>query len=68
MNKYDAEKAFTMSLSGSTVMFLYLQLYALAKWYFSLKWKYNVLKIAIAFYLISFPELENFRNESKQKM
>ena len=34
MNKYDAEKAFTMSLSGSTVMFLYLQLYALAKWYF----------------------------------
>lgn len=49
---------FTMSLSGSIVMGLYFLLYPLAKRYFPLKWRYNVLKIAIAFYLIPFPELK----------
>lgn len=43
---------FTMSLSGSLVMVLYLILYPLARRYFPLVWRYRVLKMAIFFYLI----------------
>lgn len=45
---------FMMSLSGSMVFLLYVIFYPLAKRYFSLKWKYTILKIAVAFYLIPF--------------
>ena len=45
---------FIMSFSGSTVFLLYVISYPLAKRYFSLKWKYTILKIAVAFYLIPF--------------
>lgn len=46
---------FTMSLAGSTVFLLYILAYPFAKEYFSLKWRYRVLKIAAAFYLLPVP-------------
>ena len=46
---------FVMSLSGTVVFVFYLLLYPLSKRYFSLKWRYNLLKIALMFYLIPFP-------------
>lgn len=45
---------FVMSLSGSVIFLMYIIFYPLAKRYFSLQWKYTVLKIAVAFYLIPF--------------
>ena len=45
---------FVMSLSGSVIFLMYIIFYPLAKRYFSLRWKYTVLKIAAAFYLIPF--------------
>ena len=44
-----------MSLSGSVILLLYLLVSPIAKRYFSLAWRYRVLKIALAFYLIPFP-------------
>ena len=46
---------FTMSLAGSMVFILYILSYPLAEKYFSLKWRYRVLKIAAAFYLLPIP-------------
>ena len=46
---------FTMSLAGSTVFFLYILAYPFAKEYVSLKWRYRLLKIAAAFYLLPVP-------------
>lgn len=46
---------FVMSLSGTVVFVFYLLLYPLSNRYFSLKWRYNLLKIALMFYLIPFP-------------
>lgn len=46
---------FVMSFSGSMILLLYLLTYPIAKRYFSLAWRYCVLKIALAFYLIPFP-------------
>lgn len=47
---------FVMSLSGTVVFALYLLLYPLTKRCFSLKWRYRLLKIAMLFYLVPFPE------------
>lgn len=47
---------FIMSLSGTIVFILYILIYPLAKRYFSLKWRYLMLKIAIVFYLVPFPK------------
>ena len=44
-----------MSLSGSVILLLYLLVSPIAKRYFSLAWRYRILKIALAFYLIPFP-------------
>lgn len=44
-----------MSLSGSVILLLYILLSPIAKRYFSLAWRYRILKIALAFYLIPFP-------------
>lgn len=46
---------FTMSVAGSTVFLLYILAYPFTKKYVSLKWRYRILKIAIAFYLIPVP-------------
>ena len=46
---------FTMSLMGSLVFVLYILLYPILKRSCSLAWRYRVLKIAIAFYLIPIP-------------
>ena len=46
---------FTMSLAGSTVFLLYILSYPFAKKYFSLKWRYRILKISAAFYLLPVP-------------
>lgn len=46
---------FTMSLAGSTVFLLYILTYPFAKKYFSLKWRYRILKISAAFYLLPVP-------------
>lgn len=46
---------FTMSLAGTVVFLLYILLYPLAKRYFSLRWRYGVLKLAVVFYLVPFP-------------
>ncbi len=46
---------FTMSLAGSIVFLLYVLSYPFAKEYFSLKWRYRILKIAAAFYLLPVP-------------
>lgn len=43
---------FNMSLSGNMVFILYILTYPLAKKFFSLEWRYRILKIAIVFYLI----------------
>lgn len=40
-----------MSLTGTTIVLLYLILYLLAKKYFPVKWRYQVLKIALFFFL-----------------
>lgn len=47
---------FVMSLSGSVILLLYILTYPIAKRFFSLAWRYRVLKTAIAFYLIPFPK------------
>ncbi len=44
-----------MSLSGSVILLLYLLVSPIAKRYFSFAWRYRILKIALAFYLIPFP-------------
>ena len=44
-----------MSLSGSVILLLYLLVSPIAKRYFSVSWRYRILKIALAFYLIPFP-------------
>lgn len=44
-----------MSLTGSAVFLLYLLAYPLEKKYFSLKWRYRLLKIAVVFYLLPLP-------------
>ena len=46
---------FVMSLSGTAVFIVYLLTYPLLKRYFSLKWRYRILKIAMLFYLFPFP-------------
>ncbi len=46
---------FNMSLTGSMVFILYILSYPFTKRFFSLKWRYRILKIAIAFYLIPTP-------------
>ena len=46
-----------MSLSGSIILLLYLLVSPIAKRYFSLAWRYRILKIALAFYLIPFPAI-----------
>ena len=43
---------FNMSLSGNMVFILYILTYPLTKKFFSLEWRYRILKIAIVFYLI----------------
>lgn len=44
-----------MSLSGSVILFSYILIYPISKRYFSLAFRYGILKIALAFYLIPFP-------------
>lgn len=46
---------FAMSLSGNMVFLLYILTYPLSKKYFTLAWKYRILKIAIIFYLVPIP-------------
>ena len=43
---------FVMSVSGTVVFVLYMLLYPLSERYFSLKWRYRILKTALFFYLI----------------
>ena len=43
---------FTMSLSGSIVVVFYILFYPLTRRYFSLMWRYRILKTALFFYLI----------------
>lgn len=40
-----------MSLAGTTIVLLYLMLYLFAKKYFPVKWRYQVLKIALFFFI-----------------
>ena len=44
-----------MSLSGTVIFAFYLLIYPLSQRYFSLKWRYKLLKIAMVFYLVPFP-------------
>lgn len=46
---------FVMSVSGTVVFLLYMLLYPLSERYFSLKWRYRILKLAMVFYLVPFP-------------
>ena len=46
---------FAMSLAGSTVFLLYMLVSVFAKNYVSLRWRYRMLKIAAAFYLLPIP-------------
>lgn len=50
-----SELFLTMSLSGSIVFLLYALTSLLAKNYVSLRWRYRMLKIAAAFYLLPLP-------------
>lgn len=49
-----------MSLSGSTIVILYLLSYPISKRFFPLAWRYQILKIAIIFYLIPFSECKYY--------
>lgn len=49
-----------MSLSGSTIMILYLLSSPISKRFFPLAWRYQILKIAIIFYLIPFSECKYY--------
>lgn len=44
-----------MSLSGSVVLIFYILLYPLAKKYFAIRWRYNILKTALLFFLFPIP-------------
>lgn len=46
---------FTMSLTGSIVFLLYILTYPFTEKYFSLKWRYTILKMAVVFYLLPVP-------------
>ncbi len=46
---------FMMSLSGSVVFILYIFIYPIAKRFFTVKWRYNILKLALLFFLFPFP-------------
>lgn len=46
---------FNMSLSGNVVFILYILIYPLATRFFSLEWRYRILKSAIVFYLVPIP-------------
>ncbi len=46
---------FMMSLSGSAVFILYILIYPIAKRFFTVKWRYNILKLALLFFLFPFP-------------
>ena len=50
----------TMSLSGSTIMILYLLSYPISKRFFPLAWRYQILKVAVIFYLIPFSECKYY--------
>ena len=49
-----------MSLSGSTIMILYLLSYPISKRFFPLAWRYQILKVAVIFYLIPFSECKYY--------
>lgn len=49
---------FTMSVSGSVIILIYILIYPIAKRYFPLKWRYLVLKGAIFFYLFPLSEFK----------
>lgn len=49
---------FIMSITGTTVFFLYLLVYPLAKRYFTAKWRYSILKISLLFFLFPFSEFK----------
>ena len=46
---------FMMSLSGSAVYILYILICPIAKRFFTVKWRYNILKLALLFFLFPFP-------------
>lgn len=46
---------FMMTVAGSIVVILYILIYPISRRYFSLTWRYSLLKIAIIFYLFPFP-------------
>ena len=46
---------FVMSVSGTVVFIFYMLLYPLFRRYFSLKWRYRILKLAMMFFLVPFP-------------
>lgn len=46
---------FMMSLSGSAVFILYILIYPIAKRFFTVKWRYDILKLALLFFLFPFP-------------
>ena len=46
---------FNMSLSGNAVFILYILIYPLTTRFFSLEWRYSILKSAIIFYLVPIP-------------
>lgn len=43
-----------MTMSGTEVFFLYILFYPIARKYFSIRWRYFVLKVSLVFYLIPF--------------
>lgn len=44
-----------MSLSGSVALIFYILLYPIAKKYFAIRWRYNILKTALLFFLFPIP-------------
>ena len=46
---------FVMSVSGTVVFIFYMLLFPLFERYFSLKWRYRILKLAMMFFLVPFP-------------
>lgn len=50
----------SMSFCGTTVFVLYLLVRPFAQKYFDVRWRYRILKLSLAFYLVPFPKLKFF--------
>lgn len=54
---------FIMSLSGTVLFILYIVTSLFTQKYFTSKWRYNLLKVCLIFYLFPFPEFRYYMQD-----